>query len=380
MDFELSEDLKMVKSLAHDFVVEQLRPLERGLMGRSADLKDARALLDDETERGLIRIAIEVGLWGSSVPEEMGGAGLGTLANCLIEEELAQTVVPFDLGDVSPILFDASQGQRQKYLTPVLNHEKSVYIGILEPYSTFPELRTEARRDDRVYILRGEKLCRAKPVSDYFAVVFASSEKGPTAFFVDKDTPGFETLGETDLSWKPNAPVILTFRECPIPASNMLGEEGQAFSLGRKWLPSRRIVRGARAIGVAQRLLEDATTRAQTWESFGRPMAERASVQSALAEIATDIRACRLLVYEAALKSDSNVAVRNEASMVKLFATRMIQRATDRVSHIYGGPVCIGGFLSDTSLGDVAGTVSADTSLDLQARIISNELLKGLKF
>src|SRR3972149_8093278 len=128
MDFEIPEDLKMVQRLARDFVVDERRPLERDLLGRAADLSDARSYLDAETEKRLMKTAKGIGLWGVGVPEELGGAGLGTLAQCIVEEEVAQTVVPFDFGDVTAILFECNVDQLHKYFMPVFNRDKAVYL------------------------------------------------------------------------------------------------------------------------------------------------------------------------------------------------------------------------------------------------------------
>jgi len=106
MDFELSEELKMIQSLAREFVTDQLKPLERDILGRAADFSDARTYLPEEKEAELAGMVREMGLWGVGVPGELGGVGLDALAVCLVEEELAQTVVPFHFGDVTPILFD----------------------------------------------------------------------------------------------------------------------------------------------------------------------------------------------------------------------------------------------------------------------------------
>ncbi|MCK4402771.1 MAG: acyl-CoA dehydrogenase family protein, partial [Dehalococcoidia bacterium] len=106
MDFEIPEELKMIQSMVRDFITDQLKPLERIVLGRAADLSDAQMYLPPEEEERLIGMVKEMGLWGLSVPEELGGVGLDILGNCLVEEELAQTVVPFSFGDVTPILFD----------------------------------------------------------------------------------------------------------------------------------------------------------------------------------------------------------------------------------------------------------------------------------
>jgi acyl-CoA dehydrogenase len=202
----------------------------------------------------------------------------------------------------------------------------------------------------------------------------------PTCFLVDADTPGFDvrTTADHDVS-SFRVPLVLTFKDCHVTRANRLGDEGAAFALGRKWLPARRIIRGAGKVGVARRLLEEATLRAQTWQSFGRPVAERPGVRAALAEAATDIHACRLLVHEAAWKADRGDNVRREAAMVKAFAHQMIRNVTDRVAHVYGGPPYTDPLLQRLRQDDLAAGM-AGMAADLQKHIIASDVLKGLKF
>ena len=336
------------------------------------------------TEETLIRKATETGLWGASVPIEMGGAGLGTLATCLIEEELAQTIVPFSFGDVTPILYDCTGPQKQRYLVPALNRERTPYLALAEPSPRpeLPDMGMTARAADGSYSLNGVKTTFGRPSEDYFAIVFAMvvPTRLPTCFLVDAHTAGFtvQTPDKQDRS-SVRVPLLLTFDDCLVPAANRLGEEGAAFALGKKLLPARRVVRGARSVGVAQRLLEEATLRAQTWLSFGRPVGERPDVQAALAEAATDVHACRLLVYEAAWKADRGENVRREASMVKVFATRMVRNVADRVAHIYGGPPHADVLMERLCQDDWAGSANGPTT-ELQQHIIARDVLKGLKF
>ena len=227
----------------------------------------------------------------------------------------------------------------------------------------------------------------SKAGNDYFAVVFATTEKGArdrvTCFLVDKDTPGFSVRGgEEKIGWQSQVrePMLLVFDHCQVPTENILGEEGKAFSLGKKWLPSRRIIRGARCIGVAQRLLEEATTQAQSWQSFGQFISKRASIEAALVDIAMFIHACRLMVYEAAWKADKGEPIRREAAMVKLFATQMIHNVSDRVAHIYNGPAYISGLPMMERLCRYALAASAtELALELQRSIIAKDILKGVK-
>src|SRR4030042_5734454 len=133
MDVDIPEELNMIQTMMRDFVTNQLKPLERNLLGKAADMSDALAFLPLEKEAELIKTVKDMGLWGVGVPEELGGAGLGILGNCLVEEELAQTIVPFTFGEVTPFLFDCNEKQKQDYLLPAFNREKSPYLALMEP-------------------------------------------------------------------------------------------------------------------------------------------------------------------------------------------------------------------------------------------------------
>ena len=389
MDFELSEELKMVQSMVRDFVKEQLKPLERDILGRAGDLSDARMSLPVETEERLIKMTKDIGIWGAGIPEELGGAGLDTLGNCIVEEELAQTVIPFNFGDVTPILFDCNDQQKEKYFLPVLNRKKCAYPALMEPGKgadlSNMEMRAEKVNDG--YVLNGKKVSLSTVGKDYFAVVFAAGADKRTAenitcFLVDKDTPGFTvTGGDEKTGWQAQVreALFLSFDECRVPAENVLGEEGKAFHLGKKWLPSRRVIRGARCVGVAQRLLEESTTQAESWQSFGQLISKRTTIKAALADIAMSIHACRLMVYEAAWKADKGESIRREAAMVKLFATEMIHNVADRVAHIYNGPPYIAGLPMERLCRHTLAASATELAMELQRSIITKDISGGWK-
>lgn len=392
MDFEIPEELKMIQSMVRDFVTDQLKPLERIVLGRAADLSDAQMYLPPGEEERLIGMVKGMGLWGLSVPEELGGVGLGTLGNCLVEEELAQTVVPFSFGDVTPILFDCSLRQREKYLTPALNRQKYPYLALMEPEKggEFAAMEMRAEKANGHYVLNGRKVSLSQPraVKDYFAVVFVvtdpkkSLREGVSCFLVDKGVSGFTVSGDEEKTgWeaRERRPTSLVFDQCQVAAENMLGEEGKAFFLGKKWLPSRRIVRGARCVGAAQRILDESTIQAQTWTSFGQFISGRPSIQAALADIATDIHAARLMVYEAAWKADRGELTEREAAMVKLFATQMIHFVADNAAHIFNAPAYVGGLPMERFCRNVIAMSSTEFALQLQRNIIARDILKGLK-
>ena len=391
MDFEIPEELKMVQSMVRDFVTDQLKPLERSILGRAADLSDATMYLPLGKEQELMEMVKGLGLWGTGVPEELGGAGLDTLGNCLVEEELAQTIVPFNFGDVSPLLFDCNEEQKEKYFSAVFNRQRYAYLALMEPEreaSEIERMELRAEKKDGHCVLDGKKVSLSRAGEDYFAVVFAVTqpEKGPregvTCFLVDKGTPGFLVSGGVEkMGWEAQVrePILLVFDQCQVPTGNILGQEGNAFHLGKKWLPMRRLVRGARCVGAAQRMLDEATIQAQSWQSFGQFISGRPSVQAALADIATSIHVARLMVYEAATKADRGDSVRREAAMVKLFATQMIHSVADNAAHIFNAPAYVGGLPMEMFCRNAMAMSATNFALQLQRNIIARDILKGLK-
>ena len=385
MDFELPEELKMIRSLTRDFVNERLKPLERDILGRAADMSDARMYLPVDKEAELIKLVKEMGLWGVGVPEELGGPGLNTLGVCLVEEELAQTVVPFNFGDISPVLFDCHKEQREKYLLSALDGQKRPLMALLEPGNgaDISGMKMQAGKNTDAYLLDGQKISFSRVGEDYFAIVFAHNSQpadGVTCFLVDKDTPGFTVSGGDEKSgWMTSIrePLSLVFDKCRVLGDNVLGEVGKAFHLGKKWLQQRRVVRGARSVGVARRLLDEARTQAQSLETFGQPVHQRTGIQAALADIAMHVHAARLMVYEAACKADKGQPIWREAAMVKLYTTQTIRTVADRLAHIYNGPPYIDGLFMERLCRRALAASNTELALTLQRNIIARDVLKG---
>lgn len=349
MDFNLPEELKMVQTLARDFVKDRLIPLERDILGREVDLAGARRSLPQTKEAELSSIAREAGLWGLNVPEALGGAGLGVLGACLVEEELAKSIIPFSPGDVSPVLFDCNEEQKREYLVPVVEGQKSAYLAIMEPGKGMDpaDIQMRATRVNGNYILNGQKLVFSNLSHADFAVVFAVTDptkgirEGVSCFLVDAGAEGF-TIGreEEKEGWRAQlpAPVTLNFENCEQPATKLLGEEGKAFHLGFSWLPLRRIIRSARCVGAAVRLLDTSVTYAKYWQSQGQTVAGWPSVRAALADMAVEIQAARLMVYQAATKADEGLDIRLEGAIAKVQATEMLQRVAEQAVLVQGGP------------------------------------------
>ncbi len=388
MDFNLPEELKMLQTLVRDFVKEKLLPEERELLGREGEPQTGKLYLPPETETALMKMVKEMGLWGINLPGELEGVGLDTLGICLVEEELAKTIVPFNFGDVTPLLFDCSDEQRERYLFPVLERERQAAVALLEPGKEVDPTAIETRAEKATggYLINGSKITLSQVSENDFAIVFAITDpdtrlkEGTTCFLVDYGTPGF-TVANGNKNKRPirlQKPASLLFSNCLVPSENVLGGEGRAFYLGGKWLPKRRITRGARCVGVATRLLEVSTEYAKTWEKFGQPVASSLSAQAALADMAIDIQAARLMVYSAAWNADEGHKIYQEAAMVKVFTAQMLKRVTERAVHVHGGPIDVRELPSERLCQGALATSAGERALELQRAIIIFDLLKRI--
>ncbi len=382
MDFEISEEFKLICETARDFVKRGLLPLEREL------LDSEHATLSKEVMDELKKKAKEIGFWGLRIPEEFGGLGTSILCLCLVEEELAKTIIPFNFGDVTPILFHCNEEQKRKYLDPAIEGSKQYSLALLESENPHPEsLKTMASKENGYYVIEGQKLVmQAIDIGD-FVIAFAVTDpekpprEGVTCFLVDRDTPGLTITGGGEKMQRQACliePLILNFNRCKVLAENILGEIGHAFYLGAKRLPSRRIVRAARCVGVGKRLLEVCSEYAKSWEIFGRIISGQTRVQRTLADMATDIHAARLMVYHAACMADKGEDIRREAAMVKVFATEMVNRAADQTVQLHGGPAYTKGLSVERLCRNAIAANFGEEALDLQRAIITRDILRGI--
>ncbi len=319
MDFTLGEELTMVRDMARDFVTNELLPIEREVLVREKG-GSRGAPIPPEKYETLKKKAVEQGLWAMSAPEALGGGGLSTLGACLVAQELGKTFVDFDFGDVPPILFDANDEQKEKYLAPVIAGEKECALALREPsWECSSEIETRARREGDAWCLNGAKVVNA---ADFY-LVFAKADEGITCFIVE---------GITIQNG------ILKLENVPVPTSNILGQVGGALALGKKYRDARWARSAARKIGIAERLLELSWTYARDWKVMGQPLAVRPAIQRHLAEMAIEVDAARWLAYRTATEIDEGKDAHEDAIRVHLFASEMVERAMDRTVEIYGGP------------------------------------------
>ncbi len=321
MDFELGEEVIMIRDMMRRFVQKDAQPLEMPLFNQGE--------LTPEQEDGLKqKIMEQMGLWAVTVPEQFGGEELDMLSTCLIEEELGQTFVPVDYGDISPVLFACNEEQAERYLEPAVEGDRRPVLALRESGAMSPaEWQTTAVHTGSGYVLGGRKLLGHRPRADDFLVVFAQTDEGITAFLVDSDAEGVVLNGRPEVA----------FRDCAVPADAVLGEAGAGLKLGVNYLPHQQIKMGARYVGMAQRLLEMSAQYAKDWVSLGQPLALRPAVMRMVAEMAADIQAARFMVYHAAWLLDEEKDASHEAMMIRLFTGKMIQSAIDKTIMVHGG-------------------------------------------
>ncbi len=342
MDFNLPEELQMLKDTVRKFVDKELIPIEMHTIENMELKPDIRERLEKKTK--------EMGLWMFDVPEEYGGGGLGSLAQVLVWEELSRTVALPSRGqgifgpEVRPILYALNPEQKKRFMDPVLRGEKKLCFMQTEPDagSDPASMKTRAVRHGDYYIINGTKRfitgAGDADIGQLMAVTDPAkgAHGGISCFMVDMKTPGL-TLVTRYKTMMGEEPWHITFDDMKVPAENLVGKEGEGFKLAQKWLGIGRLKHGARALGVAERCIEMGASYSKQRVTFGKPLSERQGITFKLADSYVELHAARLMVYQAAWKNDQKQDIRNEAYMAKLFADEMSFRVVDRVLQIHGG-------------------------------------------
>ncbi len=319
---------------------------DREVLCRAKDLD-----LNDEFPWDLVKRMAELNLLALYVPKKYGGAGLDTLFYTIAVEEIGRVcgstgiflAAHSSLG-VYPIYFAGNEEQKQKYLIPLARGEKIGSFGLTEPNagSDAAGTQTTAKLVGDKYIINGTKrFITSGEVAD---IIIFTATKDPTmgysgisAFIVEKGTPGFSPGMEEDkLGLRGSITSELIFEDCAIPKKNILGKEGDGFRIFMATLDGGRISIGALALGIAQGALDASIKFVQENKTDGKPLKKLQSIQSMIAEMATEIEAARLLVYQAAMLKDSGLPFTKEAAMAKYYAATIGMKATDTAVNIHG--------------------------------------------
>lgn len=340
--WELPQELKLLQETTRRFMEREVRPAE-------ANEPHDSWHLPDEKLKPLQKKAREIGLWCVQTPAEYGGAGLNLLGQSIVAEEASKCKMgPYIPAcgafgfDPPNIIFRGTKEQIEKYAIPVIENGDKTFVAITEPSGGSDPgraIQTRAVRKGDRYILNGTKIFISGVSQSHWGIVFARTggpgRSGISAFIVERDKPG--------LRWSP-FPVIrsyfpyeLHFEDYEVPVENRLGEEGQGFTLAEEWLVHERVPYAAACIGLGQAAMEMAIEWAKQRETFGELLAARQAVQFMLADSEIELRAARLLVYDAAWKGDRGEDIKHEASICKVFGTETAGRVVDRCIQIFGG-------------------------------------------
>jgi acyl-CoA dehydrogenase len=344
MTVHLAEEHRMLQDLVARFVDEQLIPLEPKIIER--DIRGEPPKLADEEEAPLLAKCKELGLWALDAPEELGGANLPAVALMAVNEELWRTIVPFTLPPDSPnlhmLMAAASPEQKKKYMEPYARGDARSAIAISEPGAGADPsaMTTKAEMVGNEWVINGRKIWVSRVPQADFIIVMArvgsgKRHEGITAFIVEQRTKGFEVAREIPMIGG-HRTYELVFDDMRLPADAILGEVGNGFAPMQLRLNVRRLQIGAWAIGLARRALDMMCAHVKQRRTFGALLADRQAIQWWIADSATRIHACRLMVHDAAAALDRGEDVRQAASMVKIFATEMAGEIVDYATQSFG--------------------------------------------
>lgn len=345
MDFELAEEHRMLKDLVERFVRDELMPLEPAVLAR--DAAGQGAMITKEERTRIDEVSRKLGLWGLDAPQDVGGADLPYVALLAVNEAMGATVTPYTLPPDSPnlrmLMATVNEQQREAYLAPYARGETISAIGISEPGAGADPagMITRADRDGDDWVLNGRKIWTSRAAEADFTIVMAVTDKakgargGMSAFLVDRGTPGFNVLRKIPMIGG-TFTYEVALEDCRVPGWKLLGVEGQGFAPMQVRLGTRRLQMAAWCIGLSQRALDMMREYAPQRVTFGQPLSERQSVQWWVADAAIKIHAARLMAYDCAWKLDQGRDVRNEISMIKVFATEMAWEIIDHAMQCFG--------------------------------------------
>ncbi|MDT5001446.1 MAG: acyl-CoA dehydrogenase [Mycobacterium sp.] len=343
--WELPEELVMLRDTVRRFMDAHIHPAEEKLDHDTVGLPREQLVELQALARGL-------GLWSLQTPAEHGGAGLGVLGQVVVAEEAAKCRMGAFFpalgafgGNPPNIMFNATPEQFDKYARPIVDGTMSkAYTAITEASGGSDPARAiklRAVRDgggaNPDYVLNGSKMWISHAPDADWGVVYARTgegRQGISAFILEKDTPGV-TYSRIPVMAS-FAPYELHFDDVRLPAGQLVGAEGQGFSLASDFLVHGRIVYAAGPIGIAQSALDMTCQWAKDRDVFGGKLADKQGIQWMLVDSEVELRAARLLMYQAAWNADLGRNVRVDASVAKMYGTEAAYRILDRCIQIHG--------------------------------------------
>ena len=351
----------------------------------------ARTTDVEEEARGVANRLGEEEFFAHAVPGKFGGKREKVQARdlCILREELARgnaladTMFAMQALGSYPITLAGNEEQKQKYLPKVAGGNAIAAFALTEPEagSDVASLQTRATKQGNEYALNGiKRFISNAGIADYY-IVFASTApgqktKGVSAFIVDVATQGMMVKEKTELL-APHPIGVMAFENCKVSGSALLGQEGDGLKIAFGTLDLLRCTVGAAGVGLAQRALEEAFAYSASRRQFGRAIAEFQGTQFKLAEMATELEAARLLVYQAAWAHDcGGEEPKQKSSMAKLFATEAAQKIVDQALQIHGGVGLVAGSIMERLYRDVRALRIYEGTSEIQKLVIARSLLR----
>ncbi len=379
MDFSLTEDQKMLRTMVRDFAEKELEPI-------AAEI-DEEARFPAES----MRKAASIGLMGTGYPEEYGGSGGGAIEQAIIFEEVARVcaatcvilIVTNELASY-PLYAHGTEEQKRRYLAPLLKGEKLGAFGLTEAGagSDVAAMVCTAVAQDGGYVLNGNKLFISNGAEADIIITFATIDRsqgyrGVTAFIVEKGAPGFSVgKHERKLGIRASSTTELVFEDCFVPAENRLGDEGKGFRIALETIDASRLGIAAQAIGIAQGAFEKSLAYARERQQFGQPIASFQAIQWMLADMATQIDAARLLTHRAAYLKDQGLSYMKESAMAKLHAAETAMAVTTKAVQIHGGYGYTKDYPVERYFRDAKITELYEGTSEMQRMTIARQLLR----
>ena len=348
MDFALTDDQRAIQEAARAFADAELAP-------HSAEWDEAKHFPVD-----VMKHAAEMGFCGIYTGDEHGGMALGRVEAAVIFEELSRgdvsTAAFISIHNMATWMIDkfGSDDLRARYVPRLVSMELIASYCLTEPGSgsDAAALRTTARLDGDHYVLNGSKaFISGAGTSDVYVVMARTGQDGPkgiSTFVVDKDAPGLSFgAQEKKMGWNSQPTAIVAFDDCRIPAANLLGKEGDGFRYAMMGLDGGRLNIAACSLGGARLALETALDYVNSRKQFGKPIADFQNTQFKLADMATQLDACRLMVMRGAWAMDTNHPDKTKwCAMAKRMATDACFQIADEALQLHGGY----GYLKDYPL------------------------------
>ena len=383
MNFTLSKEHEMARTLYREFAEKEVKPLAQEV---------------DETEQfptETVAKMAKTGFLGIPVPKEYGGQGCDPLAYAMCVEELSKVcgttgviVSAHTSLCCDPIQTYGTEEQKMKYLVPLAKGEKLGAFGLTEPGAGTDAQgqQTKAVLDGDEWVLNGTKIfiTNGKEADVYVVIAVTGTvekrgklQKEISAFIVEKGTPGF-TFGtkEKKMGIRGSATYELIFTDCRIPKENLLGKKGEGFKIAMHTLDGGRIGIAAQALGIAEGALERTIEYVKERKQFGRSIAQFQNTQFQLADMTTKVQAAQMMVYRAAIAKATQKDYGFEAAMAKLYAAEVAMEVTTKAVQLHGGYGYIREYDVERMMRDAKITEIYEGTSEVQRMVISANLLK----